>query len=109
MAYDEHLAERVRQYLPAEGVVGKQMFGGIAFLYRGNMSVGVIGDDLCVRLSKEEGERALAEPHVRPMDFTGKPMQGWLYVAPGGTERDEDLRRWVERGVAFAASLPAKA
>jgi TfoX/Sxy family transcriptional regulator of competence genes len=75
MAYDEHLAERVRQPLPEEGVAGEQMFGGIAFLYRSNMSVGVIGDDLYVRLSKKEGARALAEPHARPMDFTGKPMK----------------------------------
>jgi TfoX/Sxy family transcriptional regulator of competence genes len=108
MAYDEHLAERVRQFLPDEGVVGKQMFGGLAFLLNGNMSVGVLGEELIVRLGAEEGARALAEPHVRVMDFTGRPMKGWVIVGPAATADDGALAGWVERGIAFAASLPPK-
>lgn len=109
MAYDEHLAARVREILSdREGVTSKQMFGGIAFMLSGNMACGVIKDDLCLRLGEELGEQALAEPHTRLMDFTGKPMKGFVYVSPEGTERDGDLRRWVERAVAFASTLPPK-
>jgi len=84
------------------------MFGGIAFMLAGNMAVGIIGEDLMVRLGKEDAERAMAEPHVRPMDFTGKPMKTTVYVDPHGTEGDDDLASWVDAGADFAASLPPK-
>jgi hypothetical protein len=84
------------------------MFGGIAFMIAGNMATGVIGDDLMVRLDPADAERALTEPHVRPMDFTGKPSRGMVYVDPVGTEGDRALTAWVEAGADFAASLPPK-
>lgn len=84
------------------------MFGGIAFMLAGNMAVGVIGEDLMVRLGKVDAERALKETHVRPMDFTGRPMKTTVYVDPGGTASDDDLAAWVEAGAAFAATLPPK-
>lgn len=109
MAFDEHLADRVREVLaPRADLTERKMFGGIAFMIGGNMATGVIGDELMVRLSPAEAEQALAEPHARPMDFTGRPMKGMLFVDSAGTESDEDLAGWVEAGADFAASLPAK-
>jgi TfoX/Sxy family transcriptional regulator of competence genes len=84
------------------------MFGGIAFMLAGNMAVGVIGEDLMVRLDPADAEKALEEPHTRPMDFTGKPMKKMVYVDPQGTEREEDLAAWVEAGADYASSLPPK-
>ena len=109
MAFDETLADRVRYLLePRSDVSERRMFGGIAFMVAGNMAVGVIKDDLMVRLDPADAERALAEPHTRPMDFTGKPSKGMVYVDPGGTVTDEDLGPWVDAGADFAASLPPK-
>ena len=108
MAYDEHLAERARELLDRPDVDERKMFGGIGFLVAGNMSVGVIGEDLIVRVDPDEAEALLAEPGARPFDFTGRPMKGWLFVAPDATAEDEDLERWVRRGEEFAASLPPK-
>lgn len=109
MAYDETLAERLRDVLAARESVGeRKMFGGIAFMVGGNMAVGVIGDDLMVRLDPADAEQALAQPHVRPMDFTGRPMKGMVYVDSAGTATGEDLVGWVEAGADFAASLPPK-
>ncbi len=109
MAYDEELAERVRAALgPVAGVTEIKMFGGLCFTVGGNMAVGVMGDDLMVRLSPEDGVEALSEPGARPMDFTGRPMHGFLYVGPAGQETDRSLHDWVERGVDYAASLPPK-
>ena len=88
VAYDEELAERVREVLaPRSDVSERRMFGGIAFMLGGNMACGVLGEDLIVRLGDEEGEKALAEDGVRPFDFTGKP---------------------IDAGADYAASLPAK-
>lgn len=84
------------------------MFGGIAFMLAGNMAVGVIGEDLMVRLDPADAEKALAEPHTRPMDFTGKPAKNMVYVDPQGTASDEDLAAWVEAGADYATSLPPK-
>lgn len=84
------------------------MFGGIAFMLAGNMAVGVIGEDLMVRLDPEDAQKALREPHTRPMDFTGKPMKNMIYVDAEGTASDEDLAEWVEAGADYAASLPPK-
>ena len=109
MAYDEGLAERVRGLLDGRSdVVDKRMFGGIAFLIAGNMACGVSGDDLIVRVDRDESEALLAEPGARRFDMTGRPMKGWLLVAPEATADDGDLERWVRRGEQFAASLPPK-
>jgi TfoX/Sxy family transcriptional regulator of competence genes len=109
VAYDESLADRVREVLAArQGLSERKMFGGIAFMIEGNMGIGVIGDDLMVRLDPADAERALVDPHARPMDFTGRPMKGMLFIDPDGTTADEDLAEWVEAGADFAASLPPK-
>jgi TfoX/Sxy family transcriptional regulator of competence genes len=109
MAYDETLAERVRDALSAVRDMAEiKMFGGLCFTVRGHMAVGVSGEDLMVRLPPEEGETALGEPGARPMDFTGRPMKGFLYVGPGGMETERQLQRWVDRSVAYASSLPPK-
>jgi TfoX/Sxy family transcriptional regulator of competence genes len=109
MAFDEVLAERIRAVLAARsGVTERKMFGGIAFMLDGNMAVGIVGEDLMVRLDPADAERALAEPHSRPMDFTGRPPKNMVYVAPEGAASDTDLASWVEAGAAHAASLPPK-
>jgi TfoX/Sxy family transcriptional regulator of competence genes len=109
MAFDEALADRIRDVLAARADVSeRKMFGGIAFMVAGNMAVGVVGDDLMVRLDPTDAERAFAEPHARPMDFTGKPMKGMVFVDSGGTESDDDLASWVDAGADFASSLPPK-
>jgi TfoX/Sxy family transcriptional regulator of competence genes len=109
MAYDEELAERVRAALGAvAGVTEIKMFGGLCYTVGGNMAVGVTGGDLMVRMDPDSADAALAEPGARPMDFTGKPMRGFLYVGPEGTGTARSLQRWVDRGVALASSLPPK-
>jgi len=109
MAYDEHLADRVRALLSDESAISeKKMFGGLAMLLAGNMAVGVTGDDLLVRTDPGEQEALLSEPGVRVFAMTGRPMKGWLMVAPESCAEDADLRRWVDRGLAYAASLPPK-
>ena len=109
MPYDEGLAERVRELLDERPDLTEQkMFGGIGFMLGGNMCCGVLGDELVVRLGAEDGEAALAEPYVRPFDFTGRPMRGFVLVGPGATETDDALDSWVSRAEAFASSLPPK-
>ena len=108
MAYDEVLADRLRDRLVvASGVTEKKMFGGLAFLTDGNMTVGVHGDDLLVRLDPEATEAALARAGVRPFDMTGRPMRGWVVVA-GDRLDEDDLDRWIAEAAAFVATLPAK-
>lgn len=106
MAYDDVLADRVHD-AAGPGLVAKRMFGGIAYLLDGNMAVDVHGDDLIVRVDKADHEALLAEPGARPFDITGKPMAGWLLVS-GEVLDDDVLRRWVARGVTYAATLPPK-
>lgn len=109
MAYSEDLAQRIRDEIgdhPA--LVEKQMFGGIAFMVHGNMSVGVSGDDLMVRVGKENHEEAMAQPHVRIFDLSSRPMTGWVLVGPDGIASDGDLARWIDVGVGYAESLPPK-
>jgi hypothetical protein len=109
MAYDEALAQRVREALgELPGLVEKEMFGGVGFMVRGNMACGVNKDDLIVRVGGDRYKEALSGPHVRPFDLTGRPMKGWVTVRPLGYETDRDLGRWVRQGVDFALSLPAK-
>ena len=109
MAYDEGLAERLREVLAGEpGITEKKMFGGLALMTRGYMFVGIVGDALMARVGPDFYEAALARPHVRPMDFTGKPMAGYVFVDPPGLESDAELAGWVEQGRAFVRTLPAK-
>jgi TfoX/Sxy family transcriptional regulator of competence genes len=109
LAYDEGLAERIRGILrDRRDVSEKKMFGGIAFIVRGHMSVGIVKDDLMVRVGPETYEDLVRQPHTRPMDFTGRPMKGFVYVASAGFEEDEDLERWVGHGLKYAMSLPPK-
>lgn len=109
MAYDEDLASRVQTLLAGQEQLGeRKMFGGLAFLLAGNMAVGLSGDELMVRLGREDADAALDEPGVGPFDKTGRRMTGWVLVAPERTAADEDLRAWVARGTAFARSLPPK-
>lgn len=109
MAYSEELAQRIRNEIGAHpALVEKQMFGGIAFMIHGNMSVGVAGDELMVRVGKESDGAAMARPHVRPFDLSGRPMAGWVLVAAEGLSADEDLASWIDTGVQYAESLPPK-
>jgi len=109
MAFDEALADRIRDLLgPRSDVTERRMFGGIAFMVAGNMAVGIVGDDLMVRLDPADAERALAEPHTRPMDFTGRPAKNMVFVDAEGTAGDSDLASWVDAGADFASSLPPK-
>ena len=110
MAYDETLAGRVRSLLIREpGIAERKMFGGLCFTVSGKMCCGVLGRDLVVRLPPERWETALRAAHTRPMDFTGRPMRGFLYVAPGGTRDARALRKWVAEGVGFARSIATRA
>lgn len=109
MAYDENLASRIRQTLaPRPDVMERKMFGGLAFMLRGNMCCGVVGDMLMLRLGNEGAVAALKEPHTKPMDFTGKVMKSMVYVGPEGIAAPQDLNRWVNRGADYAAGLPPK-
>ena len=109
MAYDEALAQRIRQVLAGEpDLVEKKMFGGVGFLLRGNMACGVHGDSLIVRVGRERYPEALARPHARVFDMTGRPMVGWVEVAPAGFASAAELRRWIALGVEHVKTLPAK-
>lgn len=107
MAYDHDLANRVREQLAGQDAVSeKAMFGGLAFLLVGHLAVGVSGDDLIVRVGRDGTDAALEQAHARPFDMTGRPMRGWVLVAPPGVKTTPKLQAWVERGVALARSLP---
>lgn len=109
MAFDDELAVRVRAALATHtDVVERRMFGGLAFMVGGHMAVGVIGQDLMVRVGPDHYETAVAEPHVREMDFTGRPLRGMVYVERDGVRDDDELRSWVARGVAYAEAQPPK-
>jgi hypothetical protein len=110
VAYDEQLAERIRALVDDEpGLTEMRMFGGLAFLIDGNMSVSASGQGgLLLRVDPEQTDALLEEPHAEPFVMRGRTMDGWLRVAPEGAEADEDLQRWVSRGVAHARTLPPK-
>jgi TfoX/Sxy family transcriptional regulator of competence genes len=109
MAYDEDLANRVRERLAAEDrVTEKSMFGGLAFLVGGNMAVAVSRDGLMVRVGRDHLDDAVERPSARQWTMGSRTMKDWVMVAPDGVATDEDLRDWVGRGVAFARSLPPK-
>jgi TfoX/Sxy family transcriptional regulator of competence genes len=109
MAYDEKLAGRVRKVLARRrGIAEKKMFGGLSFLVNGHMSCGIVNDELMVRVGPDGCEAALSRAHVRPMDFTGRPMKGLVYVGGKGISTERQLRSWIDRGVPFARSQPAR-
>ena len=109
MAYDQGLAERLRELLQDHaGIAEKKMFGGLCFLSRGHMFVGIVGEALMARVGPDAYEKALCRPHVRVMDFTGKPMKGYVFVDPPGYEEDRDLKRWVEESLKFVGTLGDK-
>jgi len=109
MPYDERLAERTRAELSGwSGVEERRMFGGVAFLLRGNMCCGVTKDLLVLRLGPGGAELALSQPHTKEMDFTGKPMKGMVYVEAEGVRTEAALQRWLEQAVEFAQILREK-
>lgn len=109
MAYDEGTAQRIRDFFADDpGVVEKKMFGGLAFMVNGHMCVGVNAEDLMVRVGPDQYEEALALPHARKMDFTGRPLRGFIYVSADGIESDADLNGWIRRALTFVHSMPPK-
>ena len=109
MAFDETLARRIRTTLGGhKDVVEKHMFGGVAFMIRSHMSCGVVGSSLMVRVNPDQEAKFLQEPAVRSMDFTGRPMRGFLFVDPPGIASAAALRKWVGRATAHAEARPKK-
>lgn len=109
MAFSEELALRMRQCLGEQaGITERKMFGGLCFMVGGNMLGGVMGDEVIVRVGADGYEDALKLPHAREMDFTGKPMRGFVVVSAEGIASDDGLDNWVQRGLQFALSLPPK-
>jgi TfoX/Sxy family transcriptional regulator of competence genes len=109
MAFDRGLAERIRDLLsPRRGITEKKMFGGLAFMLNGYMVVGILEDTLMARVGPDAYAAARRQPHVREMDFTGKPLKGYVYVAAAGIESDAALEQWVNRCAQFVESLPPK-
>jgi hypothetical protein len=106
MAYDSDLADRIRRALAERtGVTEKAMFGGLSFLLNRKTFCGIVKRDLMVRVGPDRYEESLARPHVRPMDFTGKPLKGYVYVGPEGSRTLPMVRPWVEKGLAFVETL----
>lgn len=109
MAYDEYLAQRIRDIVGSDpGLDEKRMFGGLTVLLDGNMAVGVSGDELMVRVGADGFDDALTEEGVRPFKMSGKGMKGWILVGGEGIAEDADLERWIDVGMEFAGSLPPK-
>lgn len=106
MAHSEALAERVREALArAEGVEEKKMMGGLGFMIRGHVALGIVGEDLMVRMGPDRYQRALRRVHAREMDFTGRSIKGFVFVEPAGIRTKRSLASWVAPAVAFAKSL----
>ncbi|MET8124365.1 TfoX/Sxy family protein [Streptomyces sp. NPDC005065] len=109
MAYDEGLAQRIRERLGAQDhITEKRMFGGLSFLCHGNMAVGVIGDEMIVRVGPDSTEAALARPGARAFDFSSRPMRGWVTVAASALATDATLLAWIDEGHGCALGLPPK-
>jgi hypothetical protein len=109
MGYDEKTAERVRRILSQRpDVIEKNMVGGLSFMLNGSMCCGVTGTAFMVRVGPEARDAVLAQPHVRPMEFAGRPLAGFVCVDPGGYRTDAALAKWVQRGIDFVSTLPAK-
>lgn len=109
MSYDLLLAQRIREHMELlPGFSEKKMFGGVGFLLHGNMACGVSKNDLILRVGIDEFDELVKLPHIRIFDMTGKPMKGWLMVAPKGCASDDDLALLLEKGIRFALTLPPK-
>ena len=109
MAYDTELAARIRTRMSdVDGLTEKKMFGGIAFLVHSNMCIGVLKSDITARVGKERYGDLSEEPGARPMDFTGRPMKGWLFIGKDHLTQNSSLQTWIDRCLHFARSLPAK-
>ncbi|MEZ4300200.1 MAG: TfoX/Sxy family protein [Polyangiaceae bacterium] len=113
MPYDEKVADRLRAALarslaPDDDIEEKKMFGGIAEMVNGHMCIGVLGTDLVLHVRPEDEEKVASHPHARPMDFTGRPMKGWYYIAAPGHAAAPDLDTWVKAGLAFVRAAGPK-
>ena len=109
MAFNEHLAQVIRDTIEGvPGVVEKKMFGGIAFLINGNLSVGIHKENLIIRVGPDKHDKALSKPHTKVFDITGRPMKGWIMVLPEGHSDPDVLEKWIKEGIIFASSLPRK-
>ena len=109
MAFDEGLAERLRELTAnRQDVQEKRMFGGLCFMVRNHMCIGIVDDTLMVRVGPDQYAHCLTLPHAREMDFTGRAMKGLVYVAPEGIENDDDLAAWIQRAIDFVTTLPPK-
>ena len=109
MAFDEQVAAKVRRIVKgSRGLSEKKMFGGLAFMIRGHMCCGVVGKKLMVRVGPDLYEHALSKPHAQLMDFTGKPLRGFVYVRPAGFSSEKDLKAWIAMATTFARSLKPK-
>jgi TfoX/Sxy family transcriptional regulator of competence genes len=109
MAYDESVAQRVRQeLLRRDGLSERKMFGGLCLMLYGNMFAGIINDELMLRVGPENSDELLARPGARPMDFTGKPMKGYLYVEPSAFATPDALKGWLGHALSFVETLPPK-
>jgi TfoX/Sxy family transcriptional regulator of competence genes len=109
MAYDEKLAQRIRQAFGARrDIAERKMFGGLTFLCGGRMCCGIVGADLMVRVAEDQFDEVVRRPHVRPMDFTGRPMRGFVYVSPPGFRTAAALRAWLSRGERVASQKAPK-
>lgn len=103
MAYNQELGRRIAGFLGESGIefTEKKMFGGLGFMINGKMSIGIVTDDLMLRVLESQIEQVMADPCVRPMDFTGRPMNGFVFVDSHGFETDRELRRWLDYGIEF--------
>ena len=109
MAFDQDLAMRVRRLLEKQdGISERKMFGGLAFLLKVKMFCGVLGHDLVARLGAEQAQTALRRSYVRPMDFTGRPMKGYVYIAPDGLRTDRALQTFIRHAIRYTSSLSSK-
>jgi len=109
MAYSEKLAERIIKLLKSQkGIVEKKMFGGICYMLKDKMIAGIVENKLMIRCMREEYDKLLKKPHAGEMTFTGKPMKGFLYVAPDGIKTDKQLQKWLDVGIEFAHKSPPK-
>ena len=109
MTFSELTAHQIRSALKnTPGLSERQMFRGVAFMVKGHMCCGVLNENLVVRVGPDAYEGALQEPHARPMDFTGRPLHGFVYVERDGFASDRSLRQWIERGMRFVKTLPPR-
>lgn len=109
MPYNKAIEVRIDSFVSGwKDILKKNMFGGVCYLLKGNMFCGIYKDSLILRLGEEGAKRAMILPAVGPFDITGKPMKGWVMVAPAGFQKEEDLKEWLAKARAFASHLPPK-